>query len=428
VLQVPRVAERPTRELLLLAPIMPAAGGNGLAMRAGVQLRALAEQHDVRLVVVPVGGGPLDPAWARRFARSVSVVGPDDATALRLGVTELVRSAVWRTRFQRADPLPVSARFASAGLAASVTAAARPGPAARVHAIRGYLAPLAVALAERLGSPSPTLDLDDDDEHLLDQEGRHDEARAHARLVDTFGPEFAWVSLASPLDAARVAARHGLRAVVVPNSVTLSDVVVGRTRRTSGPPVVVLVGNLTYGPNVTAAERLVDDVLPRLRRLVGGRPTVELVGGFEPDGRVASLAGREGVVVRGYVDDLDDVYARADVTVIPLEHGAGTRIKLLEALAAGVPAVTSAIGAAGIGAEDGTHLLIAEDAGQQAAAAARILHDDELAASLVRAGRALVAQRFDSRLVARQLRALMDDPTPASRADRSAHEVDRLEP
>ncbi len=104
--------------------------------------------------------------------------------------------------------------------------------------------------------------------------------------------------------------------------------------------------------------------------------------------------------MRGYVDDLADAYARADVAVVPLVRGAGTRIKLLEALAAGVPAVTTAAGAAGLAVEDGRHLLIADDVEGLAAAVARVLLDEELAAALVRDGRALVEQRYSTAVVA----------------------------
>lgn len=393
-------------ELVLLSPIAPAPTGNGLAMRAGMQLEALGVHYDVRLVVVPVAGGPSDLAWAKRHAVSADVVEPADPATLRRGTVELLRDPAWRARLSRAEPLPGRARLASPALAAGVTASLSTA-GAPVHAIRAYLAPLAVAVAERIGAPWSTLDLDDDDERLLGEQTYGEEARAYGRLVATFGDAFAWLSLASPDEAAAVAERHGLRTVVVPNAVAVEPAVAIRSPRGRSPLTLLFVSNLSYGPNVAAAETLASQVLPRVRRALGQEVRANLVGRYERGGRVEALAALDGVELAGYVDDLRSVYDHADVVVAPLEHGAGTRIKVLEALAFGVPVVTTRAGAAGLGAENGIHLLLADDPKQAAAAVIRIADDPALAASLSRQGHALVAQHFDRAVVGRRLRELM---------------------
>ena len=114
--------------------------------------------------------------------------------------------------------------------------------------------------------------------------------------------------------------------------------------------------------------------------------------------------------MRGYVDDLARAYASADLAVVPLAHGTGTRIKLLEALAAGVPVVTTAVGAAGLAAEHGRHLLIADDVHELSAAVARVLLD-------ARAGRRARARRPRVRRAALQLRGRR---RPAASADGAA--------
>ncbi len=404
------------RALLLLTPVMPAAGGNGLAMRAGAQLVALAAYYDVAVVVVPVAGGSPDASWAERYASSVALVlsgGPDE---VRAGLMRLVGDAAWRDRLRRCEPLPAAVTHAGPALAARVAEAAGGIRPARVHALRAYLAPLAVAVAEQVAAPWTTLDLDDDDEHLLEGEGRTAEAQAYARVLETFGREFRWLSLASPEDAARVAARRGLPTVVLPNSVALPSEATGRARRQAGRASLLFVGNLTYGPNAEAAEALVRDVLPRVRRLVGRPVGVELVGSYERGGRVEALAGHDGVAVRGQVADLEDAYARADAAVVPLLRGSGTRIKLLEALAAGVPVVTTAVGAAGLGAESGRHLLVGRDADELAAAVARVVLDEQFASTLVSAGRSFVEGRFSSAIVGAHLRELAIALEPAPRS------------
>jgi glycosyltransferase involved in cell wall biosynthesis len=221
------------------------------------------------------------------------------------------------------------------------------------------------------------------------------------------------VSLASHDDARRVGNRLGVPTAVVPNAVDLPVEDRRRPRKPSSRRRLLLVGNLTYEPNVEAAQLLVREVLPRVRRLVSDALAVEIVGRHEPGGPIAALAAERGVKLRGYVDDLAAVYARADVAVIPLTRGAGTRIKLLEAFAAGVPVVTTPAGAAGLDLRDGTHLLLAGDADGLAVAVARLLAHGRLARDLARNGRALVEQRYESEVVGAQLRALMqtlDDP------------------
>ena len=389
-------------------------------MRVGAHLRALAGRYDVRVVVVPVAGGATATAWAELHASSAATVLPGDASAVRAASARLVADARWRERLLRAQPFPAPVTYASPVLAAAVCEAAGGARGARVHAIRAYLAPLAVAVAEQTGAPWATLDLDDDDEHLLEQEGRHDEAAAYGRILETFGALFAWVSLASGADAVRVAQRHGLRSVVLPNSVELPA---GNPRRPHGPgrrPALLFVANLTYAPNIEAAELLAGEILPRVRALAGADVALEIVGRFQSGGGVEELAAIDGVTVHGHVDDLAAAYARAAVVVVPLLRGSGTRIKLLEALGAGVPAVTTAVGAAGLGAEDGRHLLIAEGAQALAEAVARVLLDERLAAALARAGRALVERSFSSDVVGSRLvglTAALDSGDEPARAE-----------
>jgi glycosyltransferase involved in cell wall biosynthesis len=405
------------RALLLLTPVMPAAGGNGLAMRAGAHLVALAHSYDVAVVVVPVAGGSPDASWAEQHASSVALVVPRGPDEVRAGLMRLVREATWRDRLRSCEPFPATVTQAGLALAAQVVEAAGGMRRARVHALRAYLGPLAVAVAEELAAPWATLDLDDDDEHLQESEGRIAEAQAYGRLLETFGPEFRWLSLASPEDAERVAARHSLPTVVVPNSVAVPHEPLGRTRRQGGRASLLFVGNMTYGPNAEAAVALVRAVLPRVRQLVDRPVQVELVGSYEPGGPVEALAGDDGVAVRGQVADLEDAYACADAAVVPIERGSGTRIKLLEALAAGVPVVTTPVGAAGLGAEPGRHIAVGGDADELAAAVARVVLDEQFASGLVREGRSFVEERFSAGIVGLRLRELAIALEPASSSD-----------
>jgi polysaccharide biosynthesis protein PslH len=368
-----------TRGLVLLAPLPPAPTGNGLAMRTDLFRRA---SPDVRTVVVPIAGQlpagvPTPP--------HVTV----DPRAERAAAVALLSDPVWRDRLARAGELP--AGTASPALADAVAAAAGADRPAGLHVMRSYLAPLGAALAERLEVDWATLDLDED------------EAGAE-RLVGVFGPLFDGVSAASAAEAEAIGARHGLTVTHIPNAV---DVPAPRAGARPGTGTLVFVGNLTYPPNVEAATTLVRDVLPRLRRPVRAR----VVGPH--DGSLDGLAGAD-VEVTGFVPDLAAVYASAEAVVVPLRTGAGTRIKLLEAFAHGVPVVASTVAAAGLDVDDGEHLLLADGAAETAAAVERVLADPDLAQRLAAAALALVRARYSTDVVVPAVRELFRRAAQAS--------------
>ena len=306
--------------------------------------QAASYDFDVRVVVVPIAGRG-GPAGA---VPGVTVLPPWPAQELRAQLPVLLAQPAWRARFAAASPLPYAARQAPAALAAAVAITAAADPGTPVHVARSYLAPLGIALAERLGSPWATLDLDDDDEQTAGIHSGAGEPAAYRRLIAVFGPLFRGVALASPAEATAVADRHGLATTVIPNAVDLPAP--AAPAGADGTAVRVLfVGNLSYPPNRDAACVLLREVLPRLRRLLPAPVTVTVAGSPGPDGPDAALAllgSQPGVRVLGFVPDLAACYRAADVVAAPLLDGGGTRIKLLEAMAHGVPVVTTPAGAA----------------------------------------------------------------------------------
>ncbi len=131
---------------------------------------------------------------------------------------------------------------------------------------------------------------------------------------------------------------------------------------------------------------------PRIREQ---RPTVEwrLIG-KNPEAVARWTSGDERIRAIGPVEDAVAEIARAKVAVVPLLSGSGTRFKILEAWAAERAVVSTPIGAAGLGAHDQEHLLMAEDAGAFAAAVLLLLDDSGLRTKLGQAGRALYLDRF----------------------------------
>jgi glycosyltransferase involved in cell wall biosynthesis len=213
---------------------------------------------------------------------------------------------------------------------------------------------------------------------------------------------------------------------------------------------IVFSGNLEYHPNIEAVKWFRNEVWPRVRtqlpfdpvwkvgadrslrpRLVVSDPSTQALNEPRPQeavdagafnttsagrgpvqsrareqavrwrligrnpGAVAGIvAGDDRIDLVGPVDDAITEIARSKIAIVPLLSGSGTRFKILEAWAAARPVVSTSIGAEGLNAQAGEHLLIADNASDFAAAIARLLQDPELRRKLGEAGRALYLDRF----------------------------------
>jgi glycosyltransferase involved in cell wall biosynthesis len=209
--------------------------------------------------------------------------------------------------------------------------------------------------------------------------------RLHGRIAD----RVAAAVVCSELDARR----SGLPGVrVIPNGYPPPPTPVGRDS-VSSPPVVVFQGTLRYPPNADAARFLVEEVGSRLRALVPDAQ-VRLVGVASPS--VAGLADPPAVTLVGQVPDISTELAAADLVVIPLRYGSGTRVKILEAFAHRIPVVSTTIGAEGLDVTPGQHLLVADGPDAIARACAQLLEDVPLRRRIVDEAHALYLARYQS--------------------------------
>lgn len=123
-------------------------------------------------------------------------------------------------------------------------------------------------------------------------------------------------------------------------------------------PKILFVGLMDYYPNVEAATSFSQRIWPLLRRRF---PNLELwIVGASPAPAVLQLGNLDGVTVTGTVPDVRPYYRDAFAAVVPLRTGGGTRLKILEAMAAGVPVISTPLGAEGLAVTPGVNILLAE--------------------------------------------------------------------
>jgi glycosyltransferase involved in cell wall biosynthesis len=181
------------------------------------------------------------------------------------------------------------------------------------------------------------------------------------------------------------------------------------------PNSVVFNATLDYRPNVDAVNHLVEDVWP----LVQARsPSAQLwIVGNAPE-REAQRLRRPSIEVLGRVPDVRPYLGGAQVVVVPVRMGGGTRLKVVEALSMAKPMVSTTLGCEGLAVADREHVLIADDADSFAAGILGLFEDPALGRCLGKAGRSLVEESYSwqlagARLDALYARVVAEDGAPA---------------
>lgn len=184
------------------------------------------------------------------------------------------------------------------------------------------------------------------------------------------------------------------------------------------------VGRMDYYPNQECMIRFCAELLPRLR---ARRPSIKLViVGADPSRAIRRLGEQPGVTVTGSVPDVRPYVRRSALMIAPLNIARGTQNKILEAMAMGVPVVTSDIAAGGVDAVAGEHLLVAGDAAAYEAAVLRVLEQPAERARLAVAGRARMHSHHDWDASMRRLDGIIErcvQETRGRRATRPAPAV-----
>jgi GT2 family glycosyltransferase/glycosyltransferase involved in cell wall biosynthesis len=167
------------------------------------------------------------------------------------------------------------------------------------------------------------------------------------------------------------------------------------------PLTMLFLGSFRHDPNRVAVDWFVRHVLPLV---VAQEPSAQfVVAGSDPPPEHTYADHAAHLTMLGYVDDIRDVLARYAVFVCPILSGSGVRVKLLEAFAAGIPVVSTKVGAEGLGVKDGQFCALADDPAGFADRVIGMLRDPERAAEMAERARAEVEANWDMRAITRKL-------------------------
>jgi glycosyltransferase involved in cell wall biosynthesis len=214
--------------------------------------------------------------------------------------------------------------------------------------------------------------------------------------------EAAGVNLVCSPDEAQQLHGEGsrMRTAVVANGV---DTQYFSPRRDPGGQTLLFCGSLDMYPNQEAMKYFFDSIWPPLRSRL---KTVEIyiVGRQPPSWLKAQAESDVRVHVTGFVDDVRPYFEKATICVCPIREGGGTRLKILDSLAMGVPVIGTAFAASGLHVRHGRELVTAENANEFVRQVERLLNDAELRARIAVAGRELVEREYSWDVVGGHLR------------------------
>jgi polysaccharide biosynthesis protein PslH len=366
----------------VLTPVLPVYGVGGSFTRLAATVEALSLDHDVTVVVLDgfAAGNHVETlrCRARRLCDGVGaelIVADDPGTS---------RWRQWLHTPTGGAGRPWEARLLAPrhGVAAAVAGA----DLVWVFKLSPFL------MAAIPPHPNLVVDLDDLEERVSPPTTIRQRARTlalvrHRRRVI----ERARLALVcSDIDRGHLGA--SARVALLPNtSPAPAHTIEDGPSRTD----VLMVGRMAYPPNAEGARWFVEQVWPSIHA-ANPDARCRIAGQLAPELPLDDLASIDGVDLLGHVDDLSAGLGRAAVCVAPILVGSGTRVKIIEAFAWGVPVVATTVGAEGLDAHHGEHLLLADDAESFASAVVELLDDDGLRASLAAAARQLYQERYST--------------------------------
>ncbi len=397
--------------ILALYPFLPYPVVSGAAQRGCHVLEILASRHEVTLASFI---GQDDSLSGLSSWKTYPLFTREPITVLRKTEEKLSPAGNRLREFRPQSRLciPEGMNFFDTPAMWNRIAELDTGKIDAVHVRLSGMAPYALALKK--AAPHLRLIIDLDDNASLLQYRRLMDFRKKLQfrlcvwqlkeLLKTFAFElrelrkFDSVWVCSDVDSSRMSHRIGSgRMLAVENIVDAQKL--ASIDRQNVESAVLMIGDFNYDPNRVGAEFFITKVWPRIRSAI---PEAQLwLVGKSTHLQMQEWSGKQGILMTGLVDDVRHYLGRAMVSIAPIFVGSGTKLKILEALGAGLPVVTTTIGAEGIEASNGTDLLIADTSKDFADQCIRLMTDRKLRNQLADSGRMLIKEKYDLPVMSR---------------------------
>ncbi len=394
----------PPEKLLFLTPQLPYPPDQGTAIRNYNLIKELSSRYEVHLLCFADGPSAEDLAHLRQLCRSVQTIpAPTRTLAQRAHSTLTSRLPDMGLRLES----PAFHHHLAALLAAI------PFDIVQVEGIE--MAPYLLEVAAH--NPRPLLVFDDHNaEYVLQRRAFETDIRQPARWLAAGYSLIQWHKLrryereaclradrvvaVSEADADALANLVGEREItVIPNGV---DAAYWEPPEATVPlpraPAVVFTGKMDFRPNVDAMLWFHSQVFPLIQQRAG-TPVHLYVVGKDPHPRLAPLVADPHVTMTGYVPDVRPYTSGADVFIVPLRIGGGTRLKVLEAMAIGKALVSTTLGCEGINLTPGQEALLADSPADFADAVVSLLQDESRRRELGQRAREFAISRYDWRRI-----------------------------
>jgi sugar transferase (PEP-CTERM/EpsH1 system associated) len=406
--------------LLLFTPQLPYPPHQGTTIRNFNLIAHLARHHTIDLITFLAPGQTLTAANPLHHY-----------CAQILTVPQPTRSLAQRAKAALTTPLPdMALRLESAAMHALVQRLDRPYDLIQVEGIEMAQYGRQARAQQRARGSQPRLLFDDHNcEYLLQKRNALTDLRNPRRWIAGLYSLIQWAKLrryeaaicraadlvtavSEPDQRALETLVRGRKVTVVANGITPADYTpINQTAPPlahSGRLNLVFTGKMDYRPNIDAALWFGEQVLPLIQ---AQEPTVHFqIVGMNPHPRLAPLRSNPAIEITGAVEQISPYLAGAAVYVVPLRVGGGTRFKVLEAMAQGLPLVSTPLGVEGIGVTDEQELLLASTPETFAAAVLRLLADHKqgggYGATLGRQARAFVEAEYSWDVIIPRLEAL----------------------
>ncbi|MHA1251120.1 MAG: glycosyltransferase family 4 protein [Candidatus Helarchaeota archaeon] len=183
---------------------------------------------------------------------------------------------------------------------------------------------------------------------------------------------------------------------IIPNGIEVDEIKF--TPANTNKNSILFIGTMNYEPNVDAVLYFYKKIFPFIKREI--QDVKFFIVGKDPPSKIEKLGEKDGVIVTGYVNDIQSYYEQCDVSVVPLRSGGGTRLKILESMAFGRPVISTSFGCEGLDVKSGVNIIIANKTEEFIVNIIRLLKNKKLRNTLALNARKLVEEKYNYRNIA----------------------------